>query len=183
MSTFSRTSLPKGIYTPLPTFFDNEEELDLAAFSKHVKFVASAGTVPVIAGSMGEAIHLTHQERSQLIRTCRSTLDENGLTNMPVVTGIGAASTRETIQLAEKAAEAGADFVMVIPPGYYAGALCAENKKALKRFFIDVAEASKLPVILYNFVSSVDHHHERAAIVLTVTILTACCLRGGRSGQ
>lgn len=147
--------MPKGIYTPLPTFFDDQEDLDCVAFSKHVEFIASAGTIPVIAGSMGEAIHLSRDERSQLIRTCRSTLDKCGLHEMPVVTGVGAASTRETIQLAHDAAEAGADFVMVIPPGYYAGALSAGNKKALKQFFIDVAESSPLPVILYNFVSPI----------------------------
>jgi 4-hydroxy-2-oxoglutarate aldolase len=180
MSIFSRCLLPKGIYTPLPTFFDKEEELDLVAFSKHVKFIAAAGTVPVIAGSMGEAIHLTHDERSQLIRTCRSTLDENGLANMPVITGIGAASTRETIQLAEEAAHAGADFVMVIPPGYYAGALCAENKKALKQFFIEVAEESKLPVILYNFVSSIYDCLEWTGMVMTF-FRVACCIRRHRS--
>lgn len=105
---------------------------------------------------MGEAVHLSHDERSQLIRTCRSTLDDCGLSNIPVVAGIGAASTRETIQLAHEAAEAGADFVMVIPPGYYAGALSAENKNSLKQFFLDVADTSRLPVILYNFVGVSD---------------------------
>ena len=144
--------MPKGIYTPLPTFFDDQENLDYVDFSKHVKFIASAGTIPVISGSMGEAVHLSHDERSRLIRTCRSALNECGLSNIPVVAGVGAASTRETMQLADEAADAGADFVMVIPPGYYAGALSTGDKNALKQFFIDVAEASRLPVILYNFV-------------------------------
>ena len=47
----------------------------------------------------------------------------------------------------KEAAEAGADFVIVITSGYFAGAL---GKKALKTFFVDVAEASPIPVILYN---------------------------------
>jgi 4-hydroxy-2-oxoglutarate aldolase len=152
MSTFSRDALPRGIYTPIPTFFDEDEELELAAFSKHVTFIASAGTVPVLSGSMGEAIHLSHDERTILIRTCRRTLDDIGLTNVPIVAGVGAGSTRETIQLADEAAEAGADFVMVIPPGCYVGALCANNKIALKKFFIEVSAASRVPVVLYNFV-------------------------------
>lgn len=50
--------LPRGIYTPLPTFFDDDEDLDLKAFKTHVQYTASAGTVPVIAGSAGEASHL-----------------------------------------------------------------------------------------------------------------------------
>ena len=50
--------LPKGIYTPLPTLFHENEDLDLEAFKSHVKFTALAGTVPVTAGSAGEAAHL-----------------------------------------------------------------------------------------------------------------------------
>ena len=64
---------------------------------------------------------------------------------MPVVAGVGASSTRETIKLSRDAASAGADFVMAIPPGYYAGALLA-NTKSLRDFFVDVAEASPVPV-------------------------------------
>jgi len=50
--------LPKGIYTPLPTFFDDKEDLDLASFHAHVSQIARAGTIPVVAGSAGEAAHL-----------------------------------------------------------------------------------------------------------------------------
>ncbi|OKL63407.1 hypothetical protein UA08_01770 [Talaromyces atroroseus] len=144
-------SLPAGIYTPLPCFFKDDEDLDLEAFKKHVQFIAGAGTVPVISGSMGEAVHLSHTERIQLIKAARSALDEIQLTAMPIVAGAGANSTRESIELAQEAAQAGADFVMVIPPGYYAGALLANDSAAIKQFFVDIAEASPVPVILYNF--------------------------------
>ena len=50
--------LRKGIYTPLPTFFNNDEDLDLQSFKSHVRYTALAGTVPVVAGSAGEAAHL-----------------------------------------------------------------------------------------------------------------------------
>lgn len=59
--------------------------------------------------------------------------------------GIGATSTRESIQLAKEAAAAGADFAIAIPPGYYAGALKADVT-AIKNFFVDIAEASPIPV-------------------------------------
>lgn len=59
--------------------------------------------------------------------------------------GVGAASTRESIKLARDAADAGADYGMVIAPGYYAGALIA-NRDSLKDFFVDIAEASPLPM-------------------------------------
>jgi dihydrodipicolinate synthase/N-acetylneuraminate lyase len=56
-------------------------------------------------------------------------------------------STKGSIQLSKEAAEAGADFAIVIPSGYYAGAL---GREALKQYFIDVAEASPIPVMVYN---------------------------------
>lgn len=87
----------------------------------------------------------SHEERKQLIRTARVALDEVKLPNMPIVAGVGAPSTRESIELAKEAADAGADFVMVIPPGYYAGALLSEPT-SIKRFFLEIAEASPVPV-------------------------------------
>ncbi|CAI6096252.1 unnamed protein product, partial [Clonostachys chloroleuca] len=151
MTRLTPRPLPKGIYTPIPTFFKLNEDLDLEAYKTHVRYVAAAGTVPVIAGSAGEAPHLTSQERSLLIKTARSVLDdgEGTLSSVPIVTGVGAPSTRETIQLAHDAKAAGADYVMVLPSGYYAGQL--SNRTALTKYFVDVAEASPLPIVLYNF--------------------------------
>lgn len=75
----------------------------------------------------------------------REALDEIGLTSVPIIAGIGATSTRESIQLAKDAAAAGADFAIAIPPGYYAGALMADTA-AVKNYFVDIAEASPIPV-------------------------------------
>ncbi|KAM0263888.1 hypothetical protein ACHAQJ_000923 [Trichoderma viride] len=92
----------------------------------------------------------TPQERVKLIQTLRSTLDSIDLQKTPIVAGVGGNSTRETIQLARDAAVAGADFALVIAPGYWAGYFKA-NPAATKRFFIDVAAASPIPVVIYNF--------------------------------
>lgn len=144
-------SLRPGIYAPLPCFFDENEELDLTSYKKHVQFVAKGGVLPVVSGSMGEAIHLSREERISLIKTARAALDEAGLPDMPIMAGAGAPSTRETIQLARDAAEAGADHVIVVPCGYYNGLLTQDNFKALKQYFVDVAAGSPIPVLLYNF--------------------------------
>lgn len=96
---------------------------------------------------MGEASHLSHAERKTLIQTARKTLDDGGFTNIPIIAGTGAGSTRETIELSRAAAEAGADYVIVITSGYFAGAL---TRKALKAHFVKVASESPLPVIIYN---------------------------------
>lgn len=105
-----------------------------------------------MAGSAGEAPHLTREERAALIKTAREALNTSGLESVPIVAGVGSFSTKETIKLAHDAEEAGADHAMVLPPSYYAGQLSgAAGRKALTGFFVDVAEASPLPVVLYNF--------------------------------
>ncbi|KAH6666710.1 putative dihydrodipicolinate synthase [Halenospora varia] len=144
--------LPRGIYAPLPTFFlEGSQDLDLESFKKHVQYTSLAGTYPVISGTMGEAPHLSSAERTSLILAARQALDAANLAHIPIVAGVGATSTRESIQLAKEAAEAGADFAIAIPPGYYAGPLMADGMKALKGFFVDIAEASPIPVMMYNF--------------------------------
>ncbi|KAJ5087250.1 hypothetical protein N7456_010866 [Penicillium angulare] len=92
----------------------------------------------------------SRDERKQLIHAARQALNAINLHNVPIVAGTGAASTRESIELCKDAAEAGSDYVMVIPPGYYSGALIS-NSKAIEKFFTDIAQVSPIPVIVYNF--------------------------------
>ncbi|KFY45537.1 hypothetical protein V495_02931 [Pseudogymnoascus sp. VKM F-4514 (FW-929)] len=124
--------------------------IDFEAYAMHAKFVTAPGIFPVVSASIGEAAHLDSQERIKLIQTLRLALDDIGLYKTPIVAGVGAHSTRQTTQLAHDAAAAGADFVLVVPPGYYAGVL-KTNPTAIRKFFIDVAAASPVPVIIYNF--------------------------------
>ncbi|KAF9269484.1 dihydrodipicolinate synthetase [Marasmius fiardii PR-910] len=143
--------LTPGIFVPLPCFFDDNEDLDLESFKKHAIYTAQAGIKPVVSGSMGEAVHLTHSERATLVRATREALDSVGLADVPIIAGAGASSTRETIAFAKEAAEAGADQVIVIPPGYYVGSLKEDSHAAVKQYFIDVAAESPVPVLMYNF--------------------------------
>ncbi|KAF8163369.1 hypothetical protein B0H34DRAFT_745253 [Crassisporium funariophilum] len=143
--------LKAGIYAPIPSFFlAQTEDLDIPSFEAHVVRVANAGVGPLIAGSMGEAIHLSHSERVKLIHAARKALDNAGLNNVPIIAGTGAGSTRETIELTNQAAAAGADYAIVIASGYFAGAL-AGNRAALKAFWVEVSEKSPIPVMIYNY--------------------------------
>jgi 4-hydroxy-2-oxoglutarate aldolase len=102
---------------------------------------------------MGEAIHLSHSERVKLIHAGRKALDNAGLNHVPVIAGTGAGSTRETIELTNEAAAAGADYAIVIASGYFEGVL-ANNRAALKAFWVEVAEKSPIPVMIYNYASN-----------------------------
>jgi 4-hydroxy-2-oxoglutarate aldolase len=64
-----------------------------------------------------------------------------------LISGIGAESTRGTIAQARQSADAGADTVLVSPPAYFKGAMTPE---ALARHFRAVADASPVPVLVYQ---------------------------------
>ncbi|KAI9455014.1 dihydrodipicolinate synthetase [Lactarius psammicola] len=147
----STRRLTPGIFAPVPTFFTSEsEDLDLQTLGAHAVRLARAGVRPLLAGTMGEGLHLAHGERASLVRSVRNALDAEGFSDVPIVVGTGGGSTRETVILCEEAAAAGADAVIVITPGYFAGVL-ANHRRALKAFFVEVAEKSTLPVLIYNY--------------------------------
>ncbi|EMD32078.1 hypothetical protein CERSUDRAFT_88363 [Gelatoporia subvermispora B] len=140
-----------GIYAPIPTFYQPvSEDLDLESFTSHIIRLARGGVRPLIAGSMGEGLHLTHSERITLIQAARAALDKEGFAGVPIIAGTGTGSTRETVELCKEAAVAGADAAIVITSGYFAGVL-ASNKAALKAYFTEVAEKSPIPVMIYNY--------------------------------
>jgi 4-hydroxy-2-oxoglutarate aldolase len=121
----------------------------MQTLADHVVRMARAGVPPLLAGTTGEGLHLAHGERASLVRSARTALDTLGHFDVPIIVGTGGGSTRETVILCEEAAAAGADAVIVITPGYFAGVL-ANDRRALKAFFVEVAEKSALPVLIYN---------------------------------
>lgn len=120
----------------------------MPAFERHILHLAKAGMGILLCGSMSEGHHLEESERLTLIKSARRVLDEAGFTHVPIVAGTGSGTTRKTIELTKQAADAGADYAIVITSGYYAGAL---DPAALKAFFIEVAEASPIPIMIYNY--------------------------------
>lgn len=111
---------PRGVYAPVVAFFHEDESLDLEALETHVTRLAQAGVAGlVIQGSNGEAPHLLHSERQQVIQLAATILKKYGRPGAIIIAGCGAQSTRETIQLCEEAAEAGASYSLVLTPSYW----------------------------------------------------------------
>lgn len=96
------------------------------------------------------ASHLMDNERTAVIKASREALDEAGFESVPLLVGTGGGSAKHTLKLAKEAKEAGADYSIVITPGYFAFAM-ASNKAAIKGFFDQVLDNSALPVMIYNF--------------------------------
>ncbi|KAI0889631.1 dihydrodipicolinate synthetase family protein [Annulohypoxylon maeteangense] len=141
--------LPDGVYVPTVAFFKENDDIDLEATQRHAVHLAEAGVAGlVVHGSNGEAVHLSRDERSLVIKTTRAALDQADHHLMPLIAGCGAQSTRETIQLCQDAANAGANYVIVLPPAYYGGLL---NTSKIVQHFCDVADSSPIPVMIYNY--------------------------------
>ena len=133
-----------GIFAPLATTFAANGELDTSAFGANIQAHLDAGLNGVVlAGSTGEAALLDESERSSLVEVARGILPKN----KTLIVGAGAESTRYAIRLAKNAAARGADAVLVVAPHYYSNAMTAD---VLLRHYRAVADASPIPVILYN---------------------------------
>jgi len=140
---------PPGIYVPAVLFFDENEDLDIPGIQAHVLRLAKGGVAGILVqGSNGEAQHLSHDERKEAIRITRQTLDENGFEQVVVIAGTGGQSTRETKKLCKDAAEAGAAFCLVLTPGVWPPQMTPEK---ILRFHLEVADASPIPTMVYNF--------------------------------
>lgn len=97
----------------------------------------------VVGGSTGEAVLLDEDEHQALLEVARAELPTDRL----LVAGTGAESTRATLRRCRDAAARGADAVLVQPPAFYRGAM---NEARLRAHYEAVAEASPVPVILYQ---------------------------------
>lgn len=137
-------TLSGGIYPPLPTFFDEQEQLDLATLRKHIQHLNGSGIAGIVLmGSNGEAVHLTGDERRHVIEVSRQVVGPD----MPVLAGCAEQSTFATIINCRQAAASGADFALVLPPFYYKGLM---NNAALLAHYRRVADNSPIPVVIYN---------------------------------
>ncbi|KHN95239.1 dihydrodipicolinate synthetase family protein [Metarhizium album ARSEF 1941] len=136
---------PAGVWCPAVTCFTDDDDLDLEAQAKYFAHLSRSGLAGlVVMGTNSEAMLLTREERSQLIATARRAVGPA----FPLMAGVGAHSTKQTLQLADDAAEAGADYLLVLPPAYFGK---ATTMATTRRFFAAVAAAAALPVVIYNF--------------------------------
>lgn len=134
----------RGVLLPLTTVFTNAEEIDAAKLRENISKWNKTGICGyVMLGSTGERVHLDEREYLHVIETSRAAVPSD----FAFVVGAGQQSTVGTIKEIRKAAERGADAVLVITPHYYRSAI---NQDTLVRFYTAVADASPVPVLLYS---------------------------------
>ncbi|GJC78792.1 putative 4-hydroxy-2-oxoglutarate aldolase, mitochondrial [Colletotrichum liriopes] len=145
----SRPTLTPGLYVPTVAFFRSDDSVDVETTTSHAVRLAKAGVAGLVThGSNGEAVHLDHAERQLINQTTRAALDSAGKSDLPLLVGCGAQSTRETIQLCQEAGASGGNYALVLPPAYYGGLLTTDH---ILQHFREVADASPIPILIYNY--------------------------------
>lgn len=92
-------------------------------------------------GSSGEGLLLTPQERRDALEAVLSVAEGR----VPVITHVGALSTRDSIELAKHAADVGAEAISLTPPIYY-----RYSEQEIRGHYLAVLDAADIPLILYN---------------------------------
>ena len=133
----------EGIYTPVITPFHNDGSVDKEGFAEILEFLIDAGTHGiVVAGTTGEYYAQTTEERTHLMQFAHQVI--NG--RVPMMVGVGAIRTEDSIELAQIARQTGADALLVNSPPYV---LPTETENAAHALAID--KAADLPIMLYNY--------------------------------
>ncbi len=134
----------KGIYTPIVTPFDENEEINYKSMKHNLdKWGETELDGIVVLGSNGEFCYLSEDEKIEVVKFSK----ENFNKNKKVIAGATCESTKHTIELSKKFADVGADAVLLLPPNYYKGSM---KDDVLLDHFINVADKSPVPVMLYN---------------------------------
>jgi 4-hydroxy-2-oxoglutarate aldolase len=133
----------QGIFPPVPTPFENGHCAPRRLVENLERWNDTGLSGYLILGSNGEAPLLSEAEKLELVRAARREIPAEKI----LLVGSGLESTDATSVLTYRLAELGADAALVLTPSYYRDLLTPE---AMRRHFEAVAEASPIPILLYN---------------------------------
>jgi len=132
----------RGIYSAMITPFDKNEDIDEKGVETLINWTIGKGITGVFTvASTGESWALSVEEKARLFRLTVSLVNKR----VPVIAGIGAPSTRESIQLAEAAQKAGVDYLCAAPPSFV-----RPTQDEMIVHYSELAQATSVPLILYN---------------------------------
>jgi 4-hydroxy-2-oxoglutarate aldolase len=133
-----------GVFTPIVTPFTREDTVDEGALRRNTaRWLRTPLTGLVVLGSNGEAPQLDDAEADRIIDLVREIVPRE----RTLIAGTGRESTRATIEATRRAARAGVDAALVRTPSFFKGQMSSE---ILVRHYADVADASPIPILLYN---------------------------------
>ncbi|AZK45631.1 dihydrodipicolinate synthase family protein [Paenibacillus lentus] len=136
------TDFIRGVIPPIVTPVDDNERLDEQSFRCIVDHVIEGGVHGILAlGSNGEFFGLDPEDLGRVV----AVTVEQSAGRVPVYAGIAAISTREGIRQARLYEELGAQAISILPPMFV-----TPTENELFHHFKKIAEATSLPILLYN---------------------------------
>lgn len=130
------------VSTAMVTPFDNKGNIDFPKTTLLVNYLIENGSDSlVVGGTTGESPTLSQEEKLALFRHVVKAV--NG--RVPVVAGTGSNNTYASVEFTKKAVETGIDAIMVVVPYYN-----KPSQEGMYQHFKTIAEATELPVMLYN---------------------------------
>ena len=138
-----RTNIFKGYGVAVVTPFSPEGNIDFYALREHIRFLLDQGQVDYLCvlGTTAETPTLSTEEREMVMDTFVETVDGR----VPLLLGCGSNSTHQVCEYLAIANLDGFDGVLIVAPYYN-----KPSQEGLYRHFAMVAEASPLPIVLYN---------------------------------
>jgi len=134
-----------GVFAPIPTPFDRDDQVDTTRLRAALsRWIARPLTGVIVLGSNGEAVLMDDFEADRVIVAAREVVPSG----RPFIVGTGRESTQGAIRACKRAAEHGADAVLVRTPGFFKAQMTTD---VFVRHYTAVADASPVPVLLYNF--------------------------------
>jgi len=131
----------RGTFTALVTPF-RDGGIDTSAFEKLIEAQIAAGITGIVAvGTTGESPTLSHEEREQVIRLAVAIANKRG----QVLAGTGSNATHHAVADTKAAEKLGVDGALLVAPYYN-----KPSQEGLFRHFKTVADATSLPIMLYN---------------------------------
>src|SRR2546428_6740260 len=131
----------RGTFTALVTPF-RDGGIDVAALERLLEGQIGAGINGVIAvGTTGESPTLSHEERDHVIRKCVEIVKGR----CTVLAGTGSYSTRDAVEATKRAESLGVNGALLVAPYYN-----KPSQEGLFRHFKTIADATSLPIVLYN---------------------------------
>ena len=131
-----------SVVTAMVTPFRGDHAVDLDGARELASWLVDNGSdAVVVAGSTGESPTLTSNEKAELFRAVGEAITGRG----KLICGTGTYSTAESLELTQAAEDAGADGLLVVTPYYN-----KPPQRGLVAHFERIADATELPMILYN---------------------------------
>jgi 4-hydroxy-tetrahydrodipicolinate synthase len=146
----------EGVYPAMVTPFTDDRRIDFDQLQRDARRLEAAGVDGLVPmGSTGESATVSHDEHIEIVEVVLDAVDD-----VPVIAGTGSNNTAEAVALSQRAADAGADALLLISPYYN-----KPEQRGLCEHYRTIADAVDCPQIVYNVPSRTGQNIDAETVV------------------